>query len=179
MVAATNKNLSELMQRGDFREDLYYRLNAIEVRLPPLRDRLGDIPAFVQYFTSKCNREAGRRIVGVTPEAMRALVSHPWPGNIRQLEQVIFRAVLLTKGPLIAIDDLPGGLTHERPVGPEGLGHVRQTAQRRAVDELLPNMLRDYLVSAGGNVSEAARKAGYSRVHFHRLMKKHGIRRPT
>jgi len=175
VVAATNKDLDEMMRRGDFREDLYYRLNAIEIRLPPLRERASDIPALVRRFISECNREAGRSIVGVAPNALRAMVSFSWPGNIRQLRQAVFRAALLAEGPLIALGDLPDEVAGKAadlaaPNGPR--------SRRPVVEQNLPDLLRACLADNDWNISRAARDAGYSRVHFYRLMKKQGIGRP-
>jgi DNA-binding NtrC family response regulator len=175
IVAATNKDLDEMMRRGDFREDLYYRLNAVEIRLPSLRERIADLPALVRHFVAECNREAGRSIVGVAPDALRLMLSYSWPGNVRQLRQAVWRAVLLAEGPLITIADLPDEVAgrateaaEARPVRP----------RRPAVVRELPDLLRSCLADNDWNVSRAARDAGYSRVHFYRLMKKHSIHRP-
>ncbi|MBN2466346.1 hypothetical protein JXD38_12070, partial [candidate division WOR-3 bacterium] len=140
-----------------------------------LRERTSDIPALVRRFVEECNRETGRSIVGVAPDALRILLSYQWPGNIRQLRQAVFRAVLLAEGPLITLADLP-----EEVVGtPADQARTAPPPSRRsAAEKSLPDLLRTCLADNDGNISRAARDAGYSRVHFYRLMRKHGITRP-
>jgi len=118
IIAATNIDLLDLVKRGDFREDLYYRLNVITIRLPPLRERREDIPLLVDHFIAKYAAENIKEMHGVTPEAMAALIDHHWPGNVRELENVIERAVVLAPTPEIGIELLP-----EAPRR-EGLGMV-------------------------------------------------------
>lgn len=110
ILAATNKDLAQLVEQGKFREDLYYRLNVVTIRLPPLRERREDIPALVEFFVVRHSRELKKRFVGVNHEAMKILMSAPWKGNVRELENVIQRAVILGEGPLITAEDLPPGL---------------------------------------------------------------------
>jgi two-component system response regulator PilR (NtrC family) len=107
VVAATNRELEEEVARGAFRQDLYYRLNVIEVRLPPLRQRREDIPLLVEHFVRRFATEQDKEVLGVTPEALQRLEEHEFPGNVRELENVIERAVALTAGPMIDVDVLP------------------------------------------------------------------------
>ena len=107
IIAATNIDLMELVRRGEFREDLYYRLNVITLTLPPLRDRREDIPPLVEHFVRKYAEENHKEVGGVSPEAMALLMDHPWRGNVRELENVIERAVVLSREPLIGADLLP------------------------------------------------------------------------
>jgi transcriptional regulator with PAS, ATPase and Fis domain len=107
VIAATNRDLDAEIRRGKFREDLYYRLNWIRITLPPLRERSTDIPELVEHFIAKSNAAAGKAVRGIATEALRVLMGFPWPGNVRQLESVIDRAVLLTEGEVIGVDDLP------------------------------------------------------------------------
>lgn len=107
IIAATNKNLEEEVSKGTFREDLYYRLNVVTVHLPPLRERSTDIPQLAEYFVTRACGEAGRSPMPVTTEAMRLLLQYHWPGNVRQLEAVLQRAVLLSDGQKIDYTDLP------------------------------------------------------------------------
>jgi DNA-binding NtrC family response regulator len=107
IIAATNIDLMELVRRGEFREDLYYRLNVITLTLPPLRDRREDIPPLVEHFARKYAEENHKEVGGVSPEAMALLMDHPWRGNVRELENVIERAVVLSREPLIGADLLP------------------------------------------------------------------------
>jgi DNA-binding NtrC family response regulator len=110
IIAATNIDLRELVARNEFREDLYYRLNVINIRLPPLRERREDIPLLVDHFVAKYTAENSKEVRGVTPEAMSILIDHHWPGNVRELENVIERAVVLAVGPEIGVDLLPDPL---------------------------------------------------------------------
>ena len=110
IIAATNIDLMELVRRGEFREDLYYRLNVITLQLPPLRDRREDIPPLVEHFIAKYAEENRKDIHSLSPEAMARLIDHPWRGNVRELENVIERAVVLSKGSEIGLDLLPEGL---------------------------------------------------------------------
>jgi DNA-binding NtrC family response regulator len=107
LVAATNRNLEEMIAEKSFREDLYYRLNIIAVEVPPLRDREGDVEILARYFLAKKSRKLGNGVVGFLPEAMHKLVAHSWPGNVRELENAIERAVTLTRGQRVAVEDLP------------------------------------------------------------------------
>jgi DNA-binding NtrC family response regulator len=109
IIAATNRSLDEMVKSGQFREDLYHRLNVVQLRLPPLRERTDDIPALVGYFIQKYNREMGRSVQGANPAAMSLLKAYPWPGNIRQLRNVIERAMLFADGDTLE----PGHLSPE------------------------------------------------------------------
>jgi len=103
IITATNRDLAELVKAGTFREDLYHRLNVVEIHLPPLRERLGDIPALVGYFIQKYNGEMGRTVTGVGPFVMEALKAYHWPGNIRQLRNAIERAMVFADGDTLEI----------------------------------------------------------------------------
>ncbi|MBI3584119.1 MAG: sigma-54-dependent Fis family transcriptional regulator [Nitrospinae bacterium] len=107
IISATNKNIEGEIKEGRFREDLYYRLNVIAFRIPPLRERMGDLPELVSFFISKYNKSLGKKINGISDNALNLLINYSWPGNVRQLESVIERAVLLTDGAVIGTDTLP------------------------------------------------------------------------
>lgn len=107
VIAATNKNLAQEIKKGAFREDLFYRLNVISLQLPPLRERGSDIPTLIEYFLKKFNQESGKQIRGISKEAMQVLLNYSWPGNVRQLEGVLERTVLLCESEVIGLDDLP------------------------------------------------------------------------
>jgi DNA-binding NtrC family response regulator len=117
LISATNRDLMERMRKNLFREDLYYRLNVVSIRLPPLRERNGDIALLIQFFLKKFATEMNKRITGIAPEAMKRLLSYPWPGNIRELENALERAVLLAEGDTIISEDLdlylPGDSSRE------------------------------------------------------------------
>jgi two-component system, NtrC family, response regulator HydG len=107
LIAATNRDLAAEARRGAFREDLYHRLNVVALRVPPLRDRVEDIPALARYFLERAGVRCHRRVSDITPEAERCLVSYPWPGNVRELENAIERAVVLGQSDMLLPEDLP------------------------------------------------------------------------
>jgi DNA-binding NtrC family response regulator len=106
LIVATNKDLEEAISKGGFRDDLYYRLNVVSIRIPPLRERKEDIPELISYFLKRFNRELKKSIVGITPEAMNKMITYGWPGNVRQLENVLKRAMVLSQGEWILGDQL-------------------------------------------------------------------------
>ncbi|HET97777.1 MAG TPA: sigma-54-dependent Fis family transcriptional regulator [Desulfurivibrio alkaliphilus] len=116
VVAATNRDLEEEVSRGNFREDLYYRLNVIPIETPPLRERASDIPLLIDHFIARCNRSRRTKISGVHPRAMEYLLGYPWPGNVRELENLVERMVILSSGRQLGVDDLPERLLATRPV---------------------------------------------------------------
>ena len=127
IIAASNQDLEKMVQRGEFREDLIYRLNVVKLELPPLRQRKDDIPALVHHFLEKYMREMKKRVEGVSNDAMRAMLSHEWRGNVRELENVIERAVIFAEGRRMEIDDLPFAV----PFAPIGEGeHLRDVMQQ-------------------------------------------------
>ncbi|HTW91146.1 MAG TPA: sigma-54 dependent transcriptional regulator [bacterium] len=182
VVAATNQDLHHRITSGAFRKDLYYRLNAVELVLPPLRGRADDIRELAAYFIRKFNTEYGRALTGVDPEVARHLVAHDWPGNIRQLEHVIKRAVVVSEGSTIRLQDLPEEFKgNVPPVGHEPAGqlrHVRASIEAEVCGDVEKRMLLDYMEKAKWNATKAAKLAGYSRMHIYRLLRKHGITRP-
>ena len=109
LIAATNRNLTQMVQEGRFREDLFYRLNVVSVEMPPLRDRKEDITALADFFVKRFTNELKKRIDGLQPEALKVMMRHNWPGNIRELENVVERAVLLAEGNSIGVHDLQIG----------------------------------------------------------------------
>jgi DNA-binding NtrC family response regulator len=106
IVAATNRDLRQMVREGTFREDLYYRLNVVSLHLPPLRERLEDLPLLVDFFVEKYRRQTGKPVRGVTEAALRKLREHPWPGNVRELEATVHRAVILAQGEWIDAADV-------------------------------------------------------------------------
>ncbi len=166
VVAASNVDLRAEMAAGRFREDLLYRLNTVEVRIPPLRERPEDIPVLAQMFLERSARRHGRGGLRFAPRAMEALAGYPWPGNVRELEHVVERAVILAEGEEIRPRDLY--LPRDAAGVPE-LGGVR-AAERR--------LILDALARSGGSVAVAARRLGISRQALYRRMEKYGVRRP-
>jgi DNA-binding NtrC family response regulator len=182
VVAATNQDLHRRITSGVFRKDLYYRLNAVELVLPPLRGRADDIRDLTSYFIRKFNAEFGRALTGADPEVIRQLVAHDWPGNIRQLEHVIKRAVVVAEERTIRLQDLPEEFKLAMPavpVEPAGpLRHARAAIEAEIGGDVEKRLLLEYMEKANWNATEAAKLAGYSRMHIYRLLRKHGITRP-
>lgn len=178
IVAATNQNLEELITQGRFRQDLYYRLNVVPIRVPPLRERVEDIPLLVSHFIEKRNPHLNQRIRGMSPEAMAVITAHRWPGNVRELENVIQRMMVTAKGEMLDVQDLP--LEIRGPEGPrrEKARDLKDTA--RASARMVENRaILDALAKSGGNVTQAARSLGISRVTLQKKMKIYNLREPS
>jgi DNA-binding NtrC family response regulator len=178
IVAATNRTVSALIEERKFREDLYYRLNTVELVVPPLRERREDIPRLVRHFVQRSSHEFGRGVTDVSPEAMARLVAQSWPGNIRELEHAVERAVLLAHGDTVNVEDLPQWLQSGPSADAAGLRLARKEAQVKAATEVESAAVLACLEKAAWNVNRAAELAGYSRAQFYRLMKRHNITRP-
>jgi len=180
VVAATNQNIERLIEQGRFRQDLYYRLNGVEICLPPLRERKEDIPELVRYFFAQINQETNRQVRNVSREVMDCLLASNWEGNIRQLQHVIQRAVVLCRGDELRLEDLPIELQELARGNKETEGHslraTRILAEEKAGADIEQAALIQYLEQADGNVTKAAELAGYSRAQFYRLLKKHNIK---
>jgi len=153
-IVATNKDLEEAIPEGEFREDLYYRLNVVSIKIPPLRERKEDIPALVSYFLKKFNRESKRKIVGITPAAMEKITSYGWPGNVRQLENVLKRAMLLCQGEWILDDQLLLEVEERRESGEV---RDRRTFEN-LVDSLFEELTGDPLAQEGLDMVSAIEK---------------------
>jgi DNA-binding NtrC family response regulator len=164
LVLATNRKLREEVERGRFREDLYYRINVVPIRLPALRERREDIPALAERFLLRCAARQRRRIDGFAPEVLELLRAHSWPGNIRELENAVERSVLLADGPLIEVEDLPAELRGDvrASPGPAERLPLRERV-RRETRRLEQDAIREALRATGGNVTRAAKRLGLSR----------------
>ncbi len=155
IIASTNKNLREMVQRGTFREDLYYRLSVIRITIPPLRERREDIPILVEHFLQKFSKKYNRKLKGISPEAMKLLLSYPFYGNIRELENIIERAVITAKGYMIKPEHLH-------------LDHQERDDEER---ERILNVLQQ----VGGNKTLAAKLLGMHRTTLWRKMREYGL----
>ncbi len=192
VVSATNRNLTEAIAKGQFREELYYRINVIAIRLPPLRERAGDVRLLAQAFLKRFGHG---RVTGLDEAASNALERYRWPGNVRELQNVIERACALTDGPMITVKDLPDHVL--RPATPVAVASTSEAqgesaalpaevtagsdltlreAKDRWLQVLEVSYLRDLLARHDGNVSSAAKAAGIDRKTFHRLINKYDIR---
>ena len=167
LIAATNLNLSEEVKAKRFREDLYYRLNVIEMRLPPLRERREDIPLLVDAFLKKFGQARGKDVKGVSEATMALLVDYAWPGNVRELENVIERAVTLSRGDKIVPDDLPGTIQ-----GSRGDRRVLDEAAEKMhpLHEIEKEYIKKILEKMGGNKYQAAQVLGIDRKTLYRKL---------
>ncbi|MEO8796895.1 MAG: sigma-54 dependent transcriptional regulator, partial [Polyangiaceae bacterium] len=190
LVTATNRDLKKLIANGNFREDLFYRLNVVPIRLPALRERASDIPLLVEHFLTKFNERLKKNVKGTDPEAMDSLQAYGWPGNIRELENVIERAVLFCDTDKVKVEDLPvevkggsisGTLSSPPPTeaemqaalsGEGGLKEHVKVAMSRLERELVGRALKQ----TGGNVTHAARLLKISRKGLQLKMKELGLR---
>jgi two-component system, NtrC family, response regulator AtoC len=168
VVAATNRHLEQLVEQGTFREDLFYRLKVVIITLPPLRDRREDIPLLAEYFVRRYAARSGKAISRITPDAMQLLTDHAWPGNIRELEHSIERAVALANGQVLTPNDL----------APELKGSVDSSLFRGVptLEEVKRRYLAHVLQETGGNISRAASILGVERRSLQRMLRRYGLR---
>jgi len=168
VITATNKNLEELTAKGLFREDLFFRINVFPLHCPPLSERMEDIPFIVQSFIKQNSIQSGKKILGLTPEAMEILLAYSWPGNVRELRNAVEYAFVLCPGGAIGKQHLPPKiLMHEETSSKTNLDHRVDSGEREKFLQILRQ--------AGGNQSEAARILGVSRVTIWKRMKKYDI----
>jgi DNA-binding NtrC family response regulator len=168
LITATNKNLDTLVKAGSFREDLYYRLNVVEIRLPPLRERAGDIPLLAQTFLAEFSREMSKNVKDFTADALEALIQYSWPGNVRELRSALERAVVLCRGDRISVRELPPAI---RSGGTAGAGTAPLLASNNlTVEEAEKQLIIRALKEADGNRTAAAKKIGMSRRTLHRKL---------
>jgi DNA-binding NtrC family response regulator len=165
ILAATNRELSSLVEEGSFRRDLYYRLNVIEIRLPPLRERKEDIRLLVDHFIASFTKRDGREIGGISREALDRLCKRPLPGNVRELENIIERAVVLCRGGTIRTEDLPPG-PEPGPGGERERPGAARPDYQDAMADFERRLIGEALGNAGGNQSEAARSLGMTERHL-------------
>ncbi|GAB4265681.1 MAG: sigma-54 dependent transcriptional regulator [Deferrisomatales bacterium] len=173
VVLATNRDLAEEVREGRFREDLYYRLTVVEIRLPPLRERAEDIPLLARHFLERLNRKLNRRVEGVSSEAMGALCAYPWPGNVRELANLLEQVLTFSSPRLLERDHLPSHVLEHRspPLSSETYPELKE----RVLDEAGRAYLRTLLLHYRGKVTLVAKHAGLDRRHIHRLLNKFGM----
>ena len=172
IILATNQDLAELVALGQFRQDLYYRINVVSIAMPPLRERISDIPLLSKHFLERYGSEAARKVAGFTEDAMNMLQQYHWPGNIRELENVVERAVVLGKGQWIEPSDLPAPLHRQSGIATDEAagGHLKdalQNPERR--------IIVDALEAHGWNRQETANALGINRTTLYKKMKKLGL----
>ena len=175
IVAATNRKLADEVREGRFREDLYYRLNVIEIPLPPLRERRDDIPLLVEHFVEKYGRELGKSVEGIDADALARLHEHAFPGNVRELENVIERAVALCRSPRIGLDLLPPALIERRSAPRPAPAAARGANLDELVSSYERGLLLDALEQCGGVKKRAAARLGITFRSFRYRLEKLGL----
>ena len=171
VISATNKRLDDLIENGNFRHDLFYRLNVIPFQVPPLRERLEDVPLLLDHFNHRFSRDNGRRPKLFAPEAIERLQNHSWPGNVRELKNTIERVIIMNSKQKIGPDDLPElGFSDERAAS-----SFRFPSFKAATDAYQREFILHKLAQHEGNVSKAADEMGVDRSHLHRRIKALGI----
>ncbi|HDM89976.1 MAG TPA: hypothetical protein ENG67_02070, partial [candidate division WOR-3 bacterium] len=168
IIAATNRNLEEEVKKGNFREDLYYRLNVLSIELPPLRERRDDIPLLIEHFIDTLNKKRRKDVIGIDEEALRILCSYRWPGNIRELQNVLEYVFVQINSRVIGVEHLPPYL-RERG----------KDMEISSIAEMEEKLIRKALAETGGNKNRAARLLGIPRTTLWRKMKKYGISVPS
>jgi DNA-binding NtrC family response regulator len=165
VIAATNKNLTEEMKKGTFREDLYYRLNVIPIFVPPLRERKDDIPLLASYFLQKFSRERGKEVASFSPEVIEILLAHSWPGNVRELENVIDHAIIISKQDKVLSKDLPQFLS-QRPLPPQ---------ESTTLQDYEKNLILKTLQDTNWNKHRASKKLNINRSTLYGKIKRYGL----
>jgi len=183
LIAATNKDLEKMIKEEVFREDLYYRLNIVPISLPILKERQEDIPLLAVHFLKKYAEEMGKTIKGFTPEAMEKMMRYPWPGNIRELENVVERTVVMIDDEMVRVEHLmlPGQqekeiLENQIPLTSEGLKEIKKQMREKAVEEIEKAFVLNALERHQWNVTRAAAEVGMLRPNFQALMRKYNLR---
>ena len=175
ILTATNRNLEEEVKNGRFREDLFYRLNVVTLRIPPLRERQDDIPLLAQHFLEKYVKKNHKQVKGFSPLAMHMLLQYPWPGNIRELENAIERAVILLLDEHITDKDLPSTITEAYAERSDWVAPPTPVTANRPLEEIEKEAILATLEDNGGNKSETARRLGINRKTLHKKLKEYAI----
>ena len=170
VIAATHRNLEEMVQEGTFRQDLFYRLNVVTIPVPPLREREGDIPLLAMHFLRRLSNQMSRRFEEIEPEAMKVLCAHSWPGNVRELENALERALVVGTPPVVQAKDLPLGR-------PDGMGGAAPPPGATSLASMEKMHIQRVLDEHGGNVSRAARELEIDRVTLYNKIKKYDLNR--
>ncbi|HHY28132.1 MAG TPA: sigma-54-dependent Fis family transcriptional regulator [Desulfitobacterium dehalogenans] len=181
VLAATNRDLEKAVRTKEFREDLYYRINVITLKLPILHERQQDIPLLVNHFCKKYSQDMDKKVGGFTPEAMKVMKSYSWPGNIRELRNVVERAISLSESEMVGITDLPEKvIAEQKKILPEqeNLGGLSfHEAKDLWLKKFEVKYMNELLDNHNGNITQAAKSAGIDRKTIHRLMNKYDLQR--
>ncbi len=177
IIAATNQNLEDLVTNGRFRQDLYYRLNVFPIAVPSLKERATDIPLLVSHIIEKHKRNINKQISGISPQAVASLVVHSWPGNIRELENVIQRMMVVCKGEILDIEDLPTEICGAESETRDNVMDLKEIS-RESAGIVEKRAILETLSKEGGNITRAAKSLGISRATLQNKMKLYGLRDP-
>jgi len=176
-IAATNQDLTDKVKRNEFRKDLFFRLNVMAIKVPPLRERSEDIPLLARHFIDRYNKEFGKYVTDLHPSAVTELVAYPWPGNVRELRNVMERAVMLAKGDRIGPQDVIGLLQVTENARRNPADDYLSLPYAKAKEKVLEDFSRRYIKSKldhyQGNVTHAAQEAGLPRPYFHEIMRRY------
>ena len=170
VLASTNRDLKAAIRTGEFREDLYYRLNVIQIHIPPLRERYEDIPLLINHFCQVFQKSYAKKISGVSDEVLQAFMNHTWPGNVRELEHAIERAFVLCRDQTIQLEHIPAEIRDYTPL-------IKRAVNHRTGDD--PEAIQSALEKTDWNISKAARLLGISRWTMYRRFQKYNISRPA
>jgi DNA-binding NtrC family response regulator len=175
VVLASNEDLDKVVESGRFRQDLYYRINVVTIHLPPLRERIGDIPLLAEHFLDRYRREARKDVTGFSQECLEYLQRYNWPGNVRELENVVERAVVLTKNRRIEVNDLPENLIEKAQAAPDDEGVYRPQSLKRALEEPEKHIIRKALEANNWNRQTTAQILEINRTTLYKKMKRYGL----
>ncbi|MCA9089969.1 MAG: sigma-54-dependent Fis family transcriptional regulator [Planctomycetaceae bacterium] len=175
LVLATNENLEEKVRKGEFRQDLYYRINVITVTQPPLRERIGDIPLLVDHYVEHMNEQTGKHVRGFDDQAMQALQRYNWPGNVRELLNVVERSVVLSKSDIVTVQELPEQLRRDMVDSHLEVNRLSGGNLKSALANPERQIILEALESTGWNRQETARSLGINRTTLYKKMKKYDI----
>jgi len=176
VIAATNRDLRAMVADGRFRDDLYYRINVLSIDVPPLRERREDIPVLIDYFLKKHTRNTSRLVRGLTAETRKLMVNYSWPGNVRQLESAIERAILLCEGDEITLEDLPSEVRQE--VGPAAEGTFKLPPEGINFEDVERNLITQAMEQTDYNITKAAKLLGLTFRTLQYRLEKFGIKKP-
>jgi len=175
LIAATNRNLRTMMEQGKFREDLFYRLFVVAIRIPPLRERSEDIPLLIQHFLQNSSKENNRKIESITPDALQVLSAYQWPGNVRELRNAVERMVVLSRSDRITLRDVPAEIREAKTSGGNPSTGTATGTPPLSIDEAEKNLIVRALKNTGGNRTKAAEQLGISRRTLHRKLHEYNL----
>lgn len=175
VILATNQDLEEAVKQGNFREDLFYRVNVVTLTQPPLRERIGDIPLLVEHYLEEFNTQTGKTIQGFEDGALHAMQQYSWPGNVRELVNVVERAVVLSKGDYVTVKDLPDGLLREKKLAQTFDQVDTEGGLKSALTAPEKQIILDTLIANGWNRQNTAKALGINRTTLYKKMKKYNI----